>query len=297
MQSLAQRRQFSSMPRSTSQTARSNSTAPQNAPRLRRAYFECRYGQLHVRNAMPTGGGFDEATTLLCFHQSPMSGQVFEKFMGIMGKDRTVYAPDTPGFGNSDPPSAAPSIADYAGAMLDFIGQMRFRKVDLLGYHTGTLLATEIALALPDLVRKLVLVAVPVLDEPERAAFKRAPWPVPVTEDGSHLVKEWEFSQKWRGPGVTLEMLAESYAEKLRNGPRAWWGANAVMNYGARERLSQIKQPCLVLRPKDDLWEATQRARSILKNAQYKDLPDYGHGLFGVAPEVVAGEVKTFLPD
>src|SRR4051794_21687809 len=39
-------------------------------PRLRRAYFECRYGQLHVHNAIPAGGGFDEKTTLVCLHAS-----------------------------------------------------------------------------------------------------------------------------------------------------------------------------------------------------------------------------------
>jgi pimeloyl-ACP methyl ester carboxylesterase len=206
-----------------------------------------------------------------------------------------VYAPDTPGFGDSDAPASQPSVADYAGAMLDFIEQMRFRKIDLLGYHTGSLIAAEIALAKPDLVRKLVMVAVPVLEDAERAAFKKSPWPMPVAEDGSHLQKEWDHSQKWRGPGVTLEMLAASFAEKLRNGPRAWWGANAVMEYSARERLSQIKQPTLVLRPKDDLWEATLRAKSILRNAQYKDLPDYGHGLFNVAPQVVAGQISEFL--
>ena len=29
--------------------------------RLRRAYFDSRYGQLHVHQAIPPGGGFDEA--------------------------------------------------------------------------------------------------------------------------------------------------------------------------------------------------------------------------------------------
>ena len=193
-------------------------------PRQRRAYFESRNGQLHVRNAMSVGGGFDEATTLMCFHQSPMSGRVFEKFLGLMAGDRSVYAPDTPGFGGSEPPAKEPSIADYAAAMVDFIDQMRFRRLDLLGYHTGSLLAAEVALARPNIVRNLVMVAVPVLEDAERAAFMRAPWPLPVAEDGSHLMKEWAHSQQWRGPGVTLEMLAESFAEKLANGPRAWWG-------------------------------------------------------------------------
>ena len=45
--------------------------SPETAsPRLRRAYFECRYGQLHVHNAIPAGGGFDEQTTLVCLHAS-----------------------------------------------------------------------------------------------------------------------------------------------------------------------------------------------------------------------------------
>lgn len=265
------------------------------APRMRRAYFETRFGQLHVRGAMPAGGGFDEATTLVCFHQSPMSGRVFHGFLERAGVDRSVYAPDTPGFGESDPPASKPSIADYAGAMLDFLDTMRFRKVDLLGYHTGSLIATEVALARPDVVRRIVMVAVPLLSDEERAAFRKAPWPVPLAEDGSHLATEWAFSQKWRGPGVTLEQLARGYAEKLRNGPQAWWGASAAMDYPARERLALLQQPVLGLRPKDDLWEATARAKGVIRDLRLVDLPQYGHGLFDVAPQVVLEASADFL--
>ena len=34
--------------------------------RLRRSYFDCRFGQLHVHQAIPAGGGFDEAPALVC---------------------------------------------------------------------------------------------------------------------------------------------------------------------------------------------------------------------------------------
>jgi pimeloyl-ACP methyl ester carboxylesterase len=141
----------------------------------------------------------------------------------------------------------------------------------------------------------LVLVGVPVLEEMERAAIRKSAAPIAAAEDGSHLLTEWQSVQKARGPGVTLTMVAANFAEKLHNGPNAWWGANAVTDYNARERLSQIKQPTLVLRPKDHLWEATLRAKSILHNAQYKDLPNFGHGLFRVAPELVAKEISEFL--
>ncbi len=262
---------------------------------MRRAYFECRYGQLHVHYAIPTGGGFDEATTLLCFHQSPMSVRVFDKFLAEMGQDRSVYAVDTPGFGQSDAPSTQPTIADYAAAMADFLDTMRFRKVDLLGYHTGALIAAELAIARPEQVRKLALVGVPLLNDAERAAFRKSPWPTAVTEDGSHLAIEWQRSMQWRGPGVSLESLAAGFADKLRNGPNAPWGARAVMDYPAMERLRLVTQPALVLRPKDDLWEATARAKGVLRNANVVDLPQYGFGIFDVAPHVVATACRDFL--
>ena len=96
---------------------------------------------------------------------------------------------------------------------------------------------------------------------------------------------------------ATLEQLAARFAEKLHNGPLAWWGASAAMHYPARERLPHITQPVLVLRPHDDLWDVTPRARELLPEAKWVDLPEQGFGLFEVAPELVAGHVRAFLDD
>ena len=264
-------------------------------PRVRRAYFESRYGQLHVHYALPCGGGFDEVTTLLCFHQTPMSARVFDKFLLEMGRDRSVYAIDTPGYGQSDGPTSQPTIGDYAACMCDFLDVMRFRKVDLLGYHTGSLIAAELALARPQQVRRLVLAGVPLLNELERAAFRKTPWPTPINEDGSHLTTEWQRSMRWRGPGISLEALAVSFAEKLHNGPNAFMGGRAVMDYPAVERLHSLLQAVLVLRPKDDLWEATARAKGVLRNVTMRELPQYGFGLFDVATTDVAAACREFL--
>lgn len=46
-------------------------------PRLRRAYYDCRYGQLHLHNAIPSGGGFDELTSVLCVHGSQETARAF----------------------------------------------------------------------------------------------------------------------------------------------------------------------------------------------------------------------------
>lgn len=275
--------------------ARSRSATAAPVVNLRRFYVDCRYGQLHVRSAFPSSGGFDELTPLVCLHQSPMSSRGFRAFLGPMATDRSVFAPDTPGFGESDAPTTQPAIADYAGAMLDFLDQMRLRQVDLLGYHTGAAIAAEMAVARPDRVRRVVMVAVPVITAAEREAFDAMPWPAPLREDGSHLAEEWQRTVRWRGPGVTLEQLAAGFAEKLRNGPQAWWGASAAMRWPAAERLPQVSQPVLVLRPRDDLWEATARARDLLPQAQFRDLEEYGFGVFDVAPQVIVRETRAFL--
>src|SRR5262245_40625495 len=103
-----------------------------NAPvRVRRAYFDCRFGQLHVRTAFPTSGGFDEKTTLLCFHASPLSSRMFRAFLPEIATDRSVYAPDAPGCGESDAPADKPTIGDLAAAMSDFVESMRFRQIDV----------------------------------------------------------------------------------------------------------------------------------------------------------------------
>ena len=51
----------------------------------------------------------------------------------------------------------------------------------------------------------------------------------------------------------------------------------------------------LVLRPKDDLYEATLRVKGVLRDARLVDLPQYGHGLFDVAPQLVVDTIADFV--
>jgi pimeloyl-ACP methyl ester carboxylesterase len=126
-------------------------------PRLRRAYFECRHGQLHVHNAIPVGGGFDELTTLICLHGSGVTGRSFLELSQRLGRARSVYSPDLPGCGESDGPAGALSAGAYAEAIADFLDSMRFRQVDLLGSGTGAAVAVELAILRPKVARKLAL--------------------------------------------------------------------------------------------------------------------------------------------
>lgn len=264
-------------------------------PRVRRGYFECRYGQLHVHNAIPPGGGFEEGTTLLCVHGSPASGAAFARLMPLLGRDRSVYAPDVPGFGESDPPGERPGIAEYTAALGDFLDTMRFRQIDVLGHRDGALITIELAIARPKQVRRVVLASIPVLTDSERDLLRRSPWLQPPAEDGSHLAAMWRSVVEARPVGASLDALTAGFAERLRNVQGAARATDATLRYATRARLALVTQPVLVLRPKDELWDATLRVRDLLPQARILDLPDHGRDPFDTAAETLLSPLRDFL--
>jgi hypothetical protein len=72
------------------------------------------------------------------------------------------------------------------------------------------------------------------------------------------------------------------------------WALAATQQYATRERLALVTQSVLVLRPKDEFWEAGARARELLPKARFLDLPQ-GNGLFEAAPEAVVESTRDFL--
>lgn len=230
-----------------------------SAVNLRRAYFDSRYGQLHVRTAFPNTGGFDERTPLVLLHSSPATSRAFVPLLPELGTDRSLYAADTPGCGESDAPGDAPTIADYAAAIGDLLDGLRLRQVDLLGCHTGSAIAAEVAIARPAQVRRVAFVGLPLYTAGERETFPRQPRP-----------------------------------ESVASGAPAWWAARATAQWRGDERLGLVKQPVLVMRPKDELWEHTARGRALLRHALWHDRPELGVEPFGAAPQALAAELRRF---
>jgi pimeloyl-ACP methyl ester carboxylesterase len=262
---------------------------------LRKMYLDCRHGQLHVHTAFPSSGGFDELTPLVCIHPGPLSGRVFRPLLGDLGKDRSVYAPDLPGHGESDAVDSPPSMAEYAAAVGDLIDSLRLRQVDLLGWQGGSLAAVELAIARPLQVRRVVLASVPAFDAREREAFNARPWPGRAREDGSHLAEEWQRIRRSRGARVAISRMGEDLAGALRAGDSAVWGPSAAANYPAGERLPLLRQPTLVLRPRDEFWDMSGRAGTLIHEARRVDLPEQDGGLFDAGANEVAGYLRDFL--
>jgi pimeloyl-ACP methyl ester carboxylesterase len=131
------------------------------APRLRRAYYECRYGQLHLHNAIPAGGGFDELTPVICLHSAGETGAVFLPALSLLGLQRSAYAIDLPGAGGSDPAGEVAPVEAAANAVADFIDNMRIRSCDVIARGTAAAAALQLLALHGAALRRVLLVDPP----------------------------------------------------------------------------------------------------------------------------------------
>ncbi len=74
---------------------------------------------------------------LLMVHQSPRSSAEYEPLMRRWGEHFTCIAPDTPGFGQSDPLPGAPEIGDFADALGAFVDAIGVGRCAAYGFHSG----------------------------------------------------------------------------------------------------------------------------------------------------------------
>ncbi len=126
--------------------------------RTRRTYFDTRFGQLHVRTAFPATGGFDEQPPLICIHAAGCTSRDFGAFLAAIADRRSVYAPDLPGCGESDPAPPASAGGAAAAAIRDLTAELRLRRIDMLAVGDAAAVALEVAAAAPELLRRLVTI-------------------------------------------------------------------------------------------------------------------------------------------
>ena len=263
---------------------------------VRRGYVDGRYGQQHYRIAQPPAA--TGRVPLVLFHQSPSSGRVFEGLLAILGKGRLVIAPDTPGFGDSDPPPGPPTIADYAAAMGDFLDAMGLEQVDLFGDHTGAKIAGELAQQRPRQIRRIVFNACPVYSDEEMKVMQShlaAEKPQERGDDGHHLKHHWAAMRKSYAPDVPLAQYDRDFTETLRAGELGWYGHNAAFAYSHAENLPKLEQPVLVICPDDGLWPATQRARGHLRNGRMVEKREWKMGAVSFHTHGLADTLRDFL--
>jgi pimeloyl-ACP methyl ester carboxylesterase len=260
-----------------------------------RTIVPTRWGQVHVRRS----NGSEGKVPLVLLHMTPLSSAMYDALLPRFGADRLTIAPDRPGFGFSDAPVRPLSMAEYAEATLDVLDALEVHQFDVLGTHTGSVEAVELASSFTHRVRRLVLVSIPAYTAAEltERRYRLAGVPPPA-EDGSHLHWHWQRRFLYRTPPHDLDLFQWRLLQELLAGPNVWWPYKAVFAYPTAQRLTGLSQPVLVLAPHDDLWAQTERvykSGGLPPRARFVDLPHLGLDIAYFATDEVAEIVRQFL--
>lgn len=263
-------------------------------PGVKRRFVDWADRQLHVRVKSPTSPS--DHTPLYCIHQSPSSSVAMAAIVAAMGEDRPCAAGDTPGFGESDPPTSPPEIKDYAAAhraMIDALGWAG--PVDVMGFFTGSKIALSLALSQPQKIRRVILLGASLYTDAELEKERTTYKPDEYDWDAGHLMKWWSHLKRGAQQPYPLSLFARHFAEIQRGGPESWWGHKAAFNVDLREWLPSVSQPTMVFCTADPQGQKSVAAVDLLPNGRRVDLPYMGQGLLDLHTDEVCTHIHSFL--
>lgn len=244
-------------------------------PRVWHQYVDTSAGRMHLRRAgsagrptlvIPTGGG-----------SSAQFGPVVE---GLARAGRQAFAVDYLGNGLSDAPTGPVSTQSLAANMVALIDALGYETVDLWGSHTGSLVALEMALSVPERIGRLVMegpvfVSSDVQDDllahyfPD---FAPDPW-------GRHLALIWNWRRDaflfwpWyrvdraaaRDIGLPTAQDLHLYAIGIMESGTTYDHAyRTAFRYDTRLRMPNLRRPALVCAgPNDMLIEGLAETRAL----------------------------------
>jgi 2-succinyl-6-hydroxy-2,4-cyclohexadiene-1-carboxylate synthase len=171
----------------------------------------------------------------------------------------------------------------------------------LCGYSMGGRLALHVALAAPDRVQRLVLVAATagIEDDAERAARRAADERLAAFAERASIE---QFADRWGAQplfaGDPPAVAAFARADTLRNDPRALAAVLRGIGTGVMrplwQQLGRLRMPVTVLAgERDPRYVALgERLVAALPDARLVVVPGAGHGLPREAPQAVAAAIS-----
>ena len=226
-------------------------------PRIQRRFVDIDGRQVHCRIA-----GSGPAIVLL--HQSPQNSRMWLEVMARLAPRFTVVAPDTPGFGYSDPlPGDAPDLAAFGEATWRLVQALGLSRVAVMGMHTGGLIATWLAWAHPEAVSALVVDGYAAFTPEESARYGDAYLPPFVPQwDGSHLrwlwarIREQKYFFPWYDgraaaamaiAPATVQATHDAVMDVLDVGDHYRAGYRAAFRHNDHHWLRDLRMPALIV--------------------------------------------------
>ena len=260
-----------------------------------RGYAKGPYGLVHYHDTQ-TGAG----VPMVLLHQAPMSHRQFNAVYGLLSaRGVRAIGIDTPGFGMSDPTPFVPQVSDWASSVIAVLDHLKIPRADMVGHHTGSLIATEVSLQFPKRVHKVVLNGPFPITESERKLFlddlQKNEVDFEYRADGSHLAESFVKRSKFFGAGADPRHITRMQVEKFQGFSPFWYGHNAAYRYDHASTLSRMTHPTLILTNTGDMaYPMAQRARQLRPDMAYVELPGGNVDIVDQAPEAWVEAVIAF---
>ncbi|MEU0533363.1 alpha/beta fold hydrolase [Amycolatopsis tolypomycina] len=181
---------------------------------------------------------------LLFLHGWGTSGRVWASCLPDLVRDHRVVTLDWRGCGRSDHPADGNTIAQVTADLVTVIETLTI-KPTVVGSSIGGLFATELALARPDLVERVVTVDGP------------GYWPSTGMRDRVHELRKQLVDDRpgtvagwvpgWFGPGASRELVDWTVRQLLDSGPYIDELFTECAGYDPRPRLKDLKTPITYL--------------------------------------------------
>jgi pimeloyl-ACP methyl ester carboxylesterase len=247
---------------------------------------------MHLRSNDGKGKG----VPLVLLHMSPRSSAMWEMLQERL--ERPSHAPDRLGYGFSDAPPWALSLEQYAQSTVDTLKAAGVEgDVDLLGIHTGSFEAIEVAHQLGSQVRRVIVVGMPLYstEEQQRQLEKYSEQSLRPVAEGGHVLGAWRGGFAFRQPPYDLADVQRRFVEQvLAANPGAAF--RAACGYPIEKKLKSLKTSLTVFAPHDDIIEQTLRVKPLLKpGSTYVDLPEVGQDPFHAALDRMVTLVNRHL--
>lgn len=226
-------------------------------------------------------------------------------FLEVLSSERDVIVFDNRGTGSSSG-TAPDTVDDLAAGLLEFTGALGLTQFDLLGWSMGGYVVQAVALARPDLVRRLVVAGSGPGRLPDAPAAPARVWEVAgheVNDDEDFLYLFYPGTDAARQAG--LESLRRLDTRLQRTGAavspvavKAQVAALGSLGLALWDRLGELTLPVLVANGAHDVMIHSQASYAMsqrLPNAKIVLYSDAGHGFLFQHPGDFGREVLTFL--